>query len=203
VTRRRTLPVVLAALLVLGACGDPPERRGVGRSLPGAAVSVPTSLRTFRSTARLAAVPEPVRLKVPSAGVDSSLERLGQSGGVIQVPRRWQRAGWYRDGPRPGEPGAAVILGHVDSPSGPAVFAGLAGLARGAAVRVARSDGSVVTFRVTRVELRARSRFPADEVYWPTLRPELRLITCGGRYDRSRGGYLSNVIVFAVQQGPI
>jgi hypothetical protein len=93
-----------------------------------------------------------------------------------------------------------VILGHVDSPTGPAVFAGLAGLHVGARVLVARADGSSVAFRVTRIEQRRRSRFPVQDVYWPTLRPELRLVTCGGRYDRARGGYQSNVIVFAVQQ---
>jgi hypothetical protein len=91
-----------------------------------------------------------------------------------------------------------VILGHVDSPTGPAVFAGLGGLRTGDRVLVTRADGSSVAFRVTRVELRRRSHFPVEAVYWPTLRPELRLVTCGGRYDRSRGGYLSNVIVFAV-----
>jgi hypothetical protein len=91
-----------------------------------------------------------------------------------------------------------VILGHVDSPTGPAVFAGVAGLPAGARVLVTRADGSSVVFRVTRVEQRRRSRFPVEAVYWPTLRPELRLVTCGGRYDRARGGYQSNVIVFAV-----
>jgi hypothetical protein len=164
-------------------------------------VAVPDSLRTFRSPQRVAAVPEPVRVRIPSLGVDSPLERLGRSrGGTVEVPTHWGRAGWYRDGPRPGEYGAAVILGHVDSPTGPAVFAGIAGLRADARVLVTRADGSSVTFRVTRVEQRRRSRFPVQAVYWPTLRPELRLVTCGGRYDRARGGYQSNVIVFAVQK---
>jgi sortase (surface protein transpeptidase) len=162
---------------------------------------VPDSLRTFRSPQRAAAVPEPVRVRIPSLGVNSPLERLGRSnGGTVEVPVHWGRAGWYRNGPRPGEHGAAVILGHVDSPTGPAVFAGLAGLRAGARVLVTRADGSSVAFRVTRVEQRRRSRFPVKAVYWPTLRPELRLVTCGGQYDRARGGYQSNVIVFAVQQ---
>jgi hypothetical protein len=91
-----------------------------------------------------------------------------------------------------------VLLGHLDSPRGPAVFAGLAGLDPGARVRVSRADGSTLTFRVVRVEQRLRSRFPVTAVFWPTLRRELRLITCGGRYVRAAGGYQSNVIVFAV-----
>ena len=162
---------------------------------------MPDSLRTFRSPQRTAAVPDPVRVRIPALAVDSPLERLGRSrGGSVEVPAHWGRAGWYRNGPRPGEHGAAVILGHVDSPTGPAVFAGLAGLRHGARVLVTRADGSSVAFRVTRIEQRRRSSFPVQDVYWPTLRPELRLVTCGGRYDRDRGGYQSNVIVFAVQE---
>ena len=146
-------------------------------------------------------MPEPLSVHIPSLGVDSPLERLGRTrAGTVEVPTHWGRAGWYRNGPRPGEHGAAVILGHVDSPTGPAVFAGVAGLRAGARILVTRADGSSVAFRVTRVEQRLRSRFPVEAVYWPTLRPELRLVTCGGQYDRARGGYQSNVIVFAVQQ---
>jgi sortase (surface protein transpeptidase) len=90
-----------------------------------------------------------------------------------------------------------VILGHVDSPTGPAVFTRLASLRVGTRLYVDRADGSVVTFQVTRVQRYLRERFPVAEVYLPTLDAELRLITCGGRYIRSRGGYQSNVVVFA------
>jgi sortase (surface protein transpeptidase) len=146
-------------------------------------------------------VPAPRRIRIPSISVDSRLERLGVGAHrAVEVPRRWDRAGWFRAGPRPGGPGSAVILGHVDSPSGPAVFSGLSRLPRGAAVRVDRSDGSTVTFRVTSVRRYARARFPVEQVYWPTLRRELRLITCGGPYDPSHGGYQDNVVVFAVAE---
>jgi Sortase domain len=196
----RCLTVLLGLALAATSCAGPSGTSS--RSQVAAEphqIAVPDSLRTFRSPQRAADVPEPVRVRIPSLAVDSPLERLGRSrGGTVEVPAHWGRAGWYRNGPRPGEHGAAVILGHVDSPTGPAVFAGLAGLPAGARVLVTRADGSSVVFRVTRVEQRRRSRFPVKAVYWPTLRPELRLVTCGGRYDRARGGYLSNVIVFAV-----
>ena len=90
--------------------------------------------------------------------------------------------------------------GHVDSPRGPAVFAALSTVRRGARVLLDRADGSTVAFRVTRVELHKRARFPKVRVYWPTLQRELRLITCGGQYVRSRGGYQSNVVVFATAE---
>ena len=153
---------------------------------------MPSGLATFRSSHAPLAVPAPTHLDIPAIGVHSSLERLGQNPDhTVEVPRHWLSAGWYQDGPAPGEPGAAVILGHVDSPTGPAVFAGLSRLRRGDRVLVRRADATTVQFTVEHVELYSRSDFPATEVYWPTLRPELRLITCGGRYIRSRGGYQS------------
>jgi hypothetical protein len=203
VTPRWCLAALLGVVVFATSCAGPAETSSQSRTgvqLQQRHVPVPKSLRTFRSPQRVAAVPEPLRVRIPSLGVDSPLERLGRSrAGTVQVPAHWGRAGWYRNGPRPGEHGAAVILGHVDSPTGPAVFAGVGGLRAGARVLVVRADGSSAAFRVTRVEQRRRSRFPVQAVYWPTLRPELRLVTCGGRYDRTRGGYLSNVIVFAVQ----
>ncbi len=95
-----------------------------------------------------------------------------------------------------------MLLGHLDSPSGPAVFARLSTVRRGAKILVDRADGSTVVFRVTRIEQHQRARFPAVAVYWPTLQRELRLITCGGAYVRSAGGYQSNVVVFATADKP-
>jgi hypothetical protein len=146
--------------------------------------------------------PEPTRLRIPRVGVDSTLERLGRAGdGTIAVPRDWDRAGWYAQGPRPGERGSAVLLGHVDSPTGPAVFAQLRTLRRGDVVEVERRTGTALRFVVTRVETHARDAFPTLDVYFPTLTPELRLVTCTGRYVRERGGYQANLIVFAALAG--
>jgi sortase (surface protein transpeptidase) len=106
-------------------------------------------------------------------------------------------AGWYELGPRPGDPGSAVILGHVDSRRGPAVFFRLRELRRGDQVRVGRADGSVLRFVVQRTEQSDKQRFPTDDVYYPTLTPGLRLVTCGGLFDYRSGHYRSNIIVFA------
>ena len=119
----------------------------------------------------------------------------------LQPPPKghWQVAGWYRLGPRPGEPGSAVILGHVDSTSGPAVFYRLRELRRGDQILVGRADGSSVRFVVDRIGQYPKKWFPTDQVYYPTLTPELRLVTCGGQFDFSTGHYKSNVIVFATK----
>jgi hypothetical protein len=200
-TRRGQVAAVAIVVMAAGCAPSAgpasagPERTKVA-SRP--TVQVPDDVRAFRSQTLPRPVPAPKRLFIPASGVDTSLERLRRlPDGTIQVPKHWQRAGWYEAGPRPGDFGAAVILGHVDSPTGPAVFAGLNSLTRGDLIVVRRTDDSTVTFRVTRTELRRRADFPVDDVYWPTLKPELRLITCGGPYVRAHGGYLSNVIVFA------
>jgi sortase (surface protein transpeptidase) len=140
----------------------------------------------------------PVRVEIPSIGVTSSLDRLGRApDGTVEVPSDWEVAGWYAPGPRPGDPGSAVILGHVDSKRGPAVFYRLPQLRRGDQIKIARADGSSVRFAVQRTAQYPKDRFPTDDVYYPTLTPALRLVTCGGDFDATAGHYRSNVIVFA------
>ena len=144
-----------------------------------------------------------MRLRIPAIGVDSPLERLGLAAdGTIAAPVPWQRAGWYERGPRPGQPGPAVLLGHVDSTSGPAVFYRLATLRAGDAVVVERADHTSVTFRVAGRLQVAKSAFPADLLYAPTLSPILRLVTCGGTFDATKGHYRDNIVVTALPEGP-
>ncbi|MEV6615543.1 class F sortase [Streptomyces sp. NPDC051051] len=104
--------------------------------------------------------------------------------------------GWYADGPSPGGPGTAVAVGHLDTDSGPAVFAGLSELSRGRRIEVRRADGRTAVYRVDRIENYEKAHFPDREVYGDRGRPELRLITCGGTFDR-RSGYSGNLVVFA------
>ena len=117
--------------------------------------------------------------------------------GSIEVPPDPNQAGWYTNGPRPGTAGPAVIIGHLDSFSGPAVFARLAELRPGEDVQVARDDGSELRFTVQRVATYAVADFPTSEVYGVTSAPALRLITCGGAFDFVLRRYQSNVVVFA------
>ncbi len=104
--------------------------------------------------------------------------------------------GWYEAGPSPGEAGTAVVVGHLDTATGPAVFAGLGDLRPGRHVEARRADGRTAVYTVDAVRTYDKARFPSQEVYGARKRPELRLITCGGVYDR-KTGYRSNVVVFA------
>jgi sortase (surface protein transpeptidase) len=206
---RRRLAVAVAgavALLALVAgCGDSgPEGRyaGVSSTVAPRAPDRPAkgaeAARGFRSVRGYQATPVPVRVEIPKIGVASSLDRLGRApDGTVQEPRRWAVAGWYAAGTRPGDPGSAVILGHVDSKRGPAVFFRLRELRQGDMVTIGRADGSSVRFVVQRTDQYPKDRFPTDAVYYPTLTPALRLVTCGGEFDATVGRYRSNLIVFA------
>ncbi|MFD6347645.1 class F sortase [Streptomyces roseolus] len=141
----------------------------------------------------------PLAVTIPAIGVDAPLTRIGlDADGWLEAPppEHPGRAGWYAGSVTPGEPGTAVVTGHVDTPAGPAVFHALGALTRGRTVEVHRADGRTAVFTVHAVELLPKDGFPADRVYASTRAPELRLITCGGPYTRATG-YTGNVVVSA------
>lgn len=171
---------------------------------PGASATGPDGgLRISLAESGLrAAVPAPTRVRIPSIGVDSELALLGVDGaGVLVPPTDFDRAGWFSGSPLPGEVGPAVIAGHVDSRDGPAVFFRLRDLVPGDAVLVDRADGSTARFTVSGADRYPKDGFPTQDVYGATPRAELRLITCGGAFDRDRRSYVDNVVVSAVLTG--
>lgn len=139
----------------------------------------------------------PAHVRLPSIGVDAPVVDLGKNpDGTLEVPD-WQEAGWWRRGPEPGERGPAVIVGHVDSQSGPAIFSRLDELRAGDLIEVALDQGGTARYRVDRSERFAKDAFPTRDVYELTPGPELRLITCDGEFDSSTGHYVDNLVVFA------
>ncbi|MET0812643.1 MAG: class F sortase [Microbacterium sp.] len=140
----------------------------------------------------------PVGISIPSIGVESALESLGLgANGELTPPVDFDLAGWYDGGVVPGAIGPAIIAGHVDSVTAPAVFSRIGELAVGAEILVTMSDATVLVFVVTGSAQSAKSNFPSDAVYSNVPAPELRLITCAGSFDSSIGHYTDNLIVFA------
>jgi sortase (surface protein transpeptidase) len=143
-------------------------------------------------------VARPTEVEVPAIGVRAPIIELGVDGrGRLEVPSDPQVAGWWTGGAEPGASGPAVIAGHVDSYRGPGVFFRLPELTRGDRIVVRGEDGAVARFAVDRVERWPKDAFPTDAVYRQSDGAELRLITCGGTFDRQALRYLDNIIVFA------
>ncbi|MED7927633.1 class F sortase [Nonomuraea sp. LP-02] len=139
----------------------------------------------------------PESLDIPSIDLEAPLMKLGLAkNGDVELPpyEKPKTAGWYEGSAVPGEKGASVIIGHVDTKTAPAVFYKLRDLRKGQTVKVRRSDGKTVTFKVDSIEQVHKDSFPTRRVY---LEDGLRLVTCGGEFDRARGEYLDNVIVYA------
>ncbi|MGF1338756.1 class F sortase [Streptomyces flavovirens] len=143
--------------------------------------------------------PAPTRVTVPSVGIDSTLMRLGlNQDGTVEVPpaEKGMTAGWYAGGAVPGEPGAAVLIGHNDTRFGRAVFHDLHKIAKGADITVSDGAGEESHFTVTAKETVKKDGFPTEKVYGATGERVLRLITCDGDFD-AEGHPVDNLIVYA------
>lgn len=203
--------VTCGVLLLLAGCGASPdaaaptadpavERRpedpaGVASGADGV-LSSPSEHHPTR-------VAEPVAVEIPTISVTADLVDLGLNDDrTLEVPSAFDVAGWYTGRPPPGAIGPAIIVGHVDSRDGPAVFHRLRELAPGDRVLVHRADASTARFTVDRVEQHPKDDFPTQAVYGPTDDSTLRLITCGGPFDRNRSSYDDNIVVFATVAPP-
>jgi sortase (surface protein transpeptidase) len=140
----------------------------------------------------------PTYVAIKSIGAASEIVQLGlEPDGSLEVPVDFNVIGWFTGSVEPGEPGAAVFAGHAASHTGPGIFKNLVKLKPDDHIRVARKDGVLLTFAVTRIDTFPKDYFPTEQVYGPTAARELRLITCGGTFDSDLGTYTSNVVVYA------
>ncbi|MFW6056642.1 MAG: class F sortase [Chloroflexota bacterium] len=184
--------IVLFALLVLTSCGDNAEP--TSETTSAAPAPVPTITET--TTAELT-VAEPETLTIPAIDLEAELVGVGlNEDGSMETPEYDQNlAGWYTEGPPPGEPGPAVIAAHVDSQTGPDTFARLHELEPGDEVIVTDEEGQEYTWTVERQERSDRTELPYDSIWNDTDDAVLRLITCAGAYVD--GSYVENLIVYA------
>lgn len=200
----RLAALVLGVVLLLAGCAG-------GGAVPGAAPASPP-VTTGDRTVPGAVVPTSVR--VPAIDVDEP-EVLGLGvapDGTAEVPQDFGRVGWFdrtlaaqragaapADVPVPAGRGPTVLLGHVDSRAGPAVFFRLRDLRAGDVIEVGRSDGSVARYAVERTEQVAKDAFPTFAVFGATATDVLRLVTCAGDFDRGARSYTDNLVVHAVR----
>lgn len=217
----RALPLVLAGLLA-AACASAPVATSDGVATGPTAVASaadpaapppPTTTASPRPPAQhdgslhahddIAPVDlptgiDPGRVEIPAIDVDAPIIDIGMKTSTeMEVPDRPEEVGWFDLSRRPGEIGPAILAGHVDWTDGPAVFFRLRELRPGDEIVVSGADGDVRTFVVEDVGQYPKDALP-DEVFgFGQPRPELRLITCGGDFDRASGHYRDNVVVYA------
>ncbi len=140
----------------------------------------------------------PVSVRASAVGIASDLLQVGlNKDDTLEVPTTYSQAAWYRLGPTPGALGPAVIIGHVDSYTGPGVFFNVGAMRPGQIIDVTRADMRVAHFRVDAVNSYPKGLFPTDAVYGHVNYAGLRLVTCGGVFDKHARSYESNVVVFA------
>lgn len=193
----------LAVFLFLDAGAIVLDRAGSASAATASVGSVPMQLGSTEAAAvgappeLLAPQPAPTNVAIPAIEVDTALVDLHVTDGELSVPADYSKAGWWTEGVVPGQVGPAVVVGHVDSTKAAAVFYRVRQLKGGDLIDVTRADGSVVSFRVDAVEQFPKDQFPTARIYGPTSAPTLRLITCGGRFDKAARQYEDNVIVFA------
>ncbi|MFI8964204.1 class F sortase [Streptomyces sp. NPDC053493] len=200
-----TGPALAAGPAAHGVAAPAPVPAPAGTGARPTATPRPTP----RPVARAAAKPQPppaplgrsrpTTLAVPAITIEAPVLGLDvDAAGRLATPPvdNPRVVGWYANGVSPGERGTAVVVGHRDTRTGPAIFLNLNSLDPGNTVRVARADGRVAVFTVDKVRTYAKTAFPDAEVYGASKRPELRLLTCGGAFDH-KAGYASNIVVFA------
>ncbi len=183
--------LLLASLLA--ACGTV-------ASPPATAPSLPAPPAAPAAEPAQPAAGLPVRLSIPAIAVDAAIEPVGQTPqGAMDVPRGYDSTGWYQYGPRPGEPGSAVITGHVDSPTAPAVFWDLRSVTPGVELLVETNDGVTHRFVVTEVTVYPREELPLDRIFERASGTYLNLITCDqdSPFDKTRREYGRLLVVYA------
>jgi hypothetical protein len=206
--RGNVAPAAVVAVIIAGfaavalgiVTASPPQRQSAPSSpATTPSTATPTVPSGQPSSRQLLARSAPVRLTIPAIGVDGGLEHLGLSADkkTMRLPSHPGTAGWFEDGPSPGEVGPTIIVGYIATQRGPGVFHRLAHLTAGANIAVRRADAIEVTYRVDQIASYPPNKLPSAKVYGRTKQPALRLITCGGMLRP--GQPVGNTVVYAHQ----
>lgn len=202
--RPKRLPIFPILLVIIGLSGSMyygwqiVSRPKLGTTKPFS-LPAPSLVTPLMDAPKALPRSEPTRVRVPSVQIDYEVKQVGrQADGTMEVPPLFEEiTGWYKYSPTPGEIGPAIIVGHVDTYKGPSVFWKLREIQPGAIIEVSRADGTVAKFKAEALKQFQQDNFPTQEVYGNITNAGLRLITCGGVFNKETGHYTENTVVFA------
>lgn len=168
---------------------------------PGPASSATTTSTVHWASGRLSdAVVRsevPVSIELPALHIVANVVPKGidPASGQMAIPATPDEVGWYRFGARPGDPGSAVLAGHVDMAGyGPGAFFELDRLLPGSEVIVHMSDGTSRRLEVVETTRVPKAQLDLDAVFDNTGPARVTLITCGGAFNRTDRTYNDNVV---------
>jgi sortase (surface protein transpeptidase) len=189
--------VAATLAVVLAACGT---TTSPGASAPPATTESASTVATPAAASTQDGRPTPTNVRIPKIGAESTLVAVGlDNARAIAVPSVDQpmQAAWYKHSQVPGDPGPSILLGHVDGRQKPGIFYKLHDLKAGDEIFVKRADGKELRFVATRTQQVPKEQLPEEAIFGTTTESELRLITCGGAFDKAVHSYKDNIIVYA------
>ncbi|WP_256758685.1 class F sortase [Cohnella sp. WQ 127256] len=145
----------------------------------------------------------PSRLFIPTIGVHAGIEPVDVSStGQMGVPKSTDKVGYLSSGILPGAVGNAVMDGHVDTYNGKAIFYHLKNLKKGDPVFIKNDKERSIEFIVESIEIFKTSEAPINRIFGPMNEPRLNLITCAGKYSRSKREHEARLVVFTRRVSP-
>lgn len=207
---KKILAGVLLTGLILTGCSNAEENyKSESSNKPAESVKKQEQQEEVASSSTELTPPEGLKLKadtegitpstieIPALDINTDIEKVGTlKNGQMGVPKGMDTVGWFGDGAKPGSPGNAVMAGHVDSKTGPAVFYKLEDLDKGDEVIVKDKDGKTLTFEVTGKEKYDRKNAPVDKIFDYSYGSKLNLITCTGNFNREEGTHEERLVVY-------
>jgi sortase (surface protein transpeptidase) len=190
--------VATTLAVVLAACGTSPANTGA--AAPPVTTQPESTVATPQAASTKDGRPTPTNVRIPKIGAESTLVAVGlDKAKAIEVPSVDQpmQAAWYKHSQVPGDPGPSILLGHVDGKQKPGIFYKLNDLKVGDEIFVKRADGQELRFVATRTQQVPKEQLPEEAIFGTTTESELRLITCGGAFDKAAHSYKDNIIVYA------
>ena len=166
---------------------------------PAIAITNPSVLDSFSRSPASTTPLVPARLSIPTIGVNAAVEAVGKKAdGAMQTPTKFDDVAWYSLGSKPGDPGNAIMAGHVNNAlTKNGVFEHLSSLKVGDTVAVADVSGNTLHYFVSKIDEYPATDAPVASIFTGEGPSQLVLITCDGDWIASTHSFSKRFVVYA------